>query len=135
MEIITPPTYVFECKCGCGAHFIATEKDFKKLNIRVIDPYYSDNAAWGDSTMFLDFEVLQCPFCGRYVVKKYSSLEDIKKHNDFETSQLFDHDVNCYFDADKEKYDKIQVEAKNWKDIKYLAEKYKYGIDSSIRDL
>lgn len=135
MEIITPPTYVFDCKCECGTHFIASEKDFKKLSIRVVDPYYNNNAAWGDNSLFLDFEVLQCPFCGRYVIKKYSSLEDVKNHNGSDSYMLFDHDVNCFFNADKEKYDKIQVEAKNWKDIKYLAEKYQYGIDSSIRDL
>lgn len=125
MEILSPSTYVLDCKCECGSHFLATPKDIIKKTIRIVDPFWSSNQAWGDNTMIEDVNAIICPFCGNYVIMHSVTHKDIEtKVSNGEDP--CNHEVEPYDEADIKKYDKIEVKIKKWKEIPYLKDKYSY---------
>lgn len=126
MEIISPSTYVLDCKCECGANFLATPKDVVTKQMRVIDPYWNPNQAWGDNTIVENVEMLECPLCGNFVMLKVTSsneIEELAKTDD----DICIHGHEPYSENAKEKYDKIDIKIKKWDTIKYLRDKYNYS--------
>ena len=130
MEIISPPTYVFDCRCSCGAHFTADANDIKETNLLIEDPFWSPNSVTGDNSLMMTLNIIQCPFCGSFkMLDKY--VNSIKSYNEIlneDPSRIFLKDVKLYFKEDQEKSELLDVEVKKWSDIQILREKYKNGI-------
>lgn len=133
MEILAPSTYVFDCKCHCGARFIATNGDFLKLSLRFIDQYWNATSISGDNTNYQDMTAIVCPFCNAFKIidswvsdnpKKYKEVLD----NDPEKIFIDENELQLYFDKDKEMSKMLSVEVKRWDEIPILRERYKFGL-------
>jgi len=132
MQILQPATWVYDCKCECGAHFIATDHDFVSKNKVLVDHFGYADGTGTQQPAYLD--VLTCPYCSRFITKKLhaSSLLDRCEYEAKEViSGLEDTDswkeLEFYTVEDQSNYNKIKVELKKWFDIPELLEKYKRG--------
>ena len=137
MEIISPPTYVFDCRCSCGAHFTADANDIKEVNLLFEDPFWSPNSVTGDNSSLMTVNIIQCPFCGSFKMLD-KDVKSVKSYNEIlneDPSKIFLKGVKLYFKNDQERSELLDVEVKKWNDIQILREKYKNGIDlESLND-
>jgi len=131
MEIISPATYVFDCKCHCGSHFIATDKDMHNKTLRLVEDFWSPNDVSGDNTYFLDMIVIECPFCGAFKIVNSDVMNNPKLYQEIlekNPKEVFMIDKKIYDQRDKALSELLDIEVKKWSDIPVLKRKYKDGL-------
>lgn len=124
MRILQPSTWEYDCKCECGAHFIAQDQDFVSKEKILRDVYSSSIYLPNTTRSYL--EILKCPCCTRFVVKK-TDAPILNSSCAITAEEMLDDDVPFWLDDDKRNFNKIKVEVKRWDEIPELRAEYKSG--------